>query len=396
MIRKKQVLAAALSATMLFGTVAVFADDDDTMTSYLTGEPVSEEQGLRRPIAFTIDNVTAAIPQSGISEADMYYECEVETDLSRITAVFEQYDGIEKIGPLRSCRDYFISLVSGLDPIYQHYGQAAYALPYLESDDVDNISGLLDYGVEGFYRSGPHEAPHNAYTSGDGMDAMIESAGYRTDHEDDFEPMLHFHEEGEESDSADGDDAAYVELGYPFNNPFFIYDEDTGLYYRYQNGSEHIDMENDEQLAVRNIILEYQNGTTYEDSIYLHYDTVGKGKGKYIADGKAIDIKWKRKSFFSPVEYTTVDGEELELQPGKTWVAVIRNNQLGDCMIGSSEDDKTCVATKKQVKKAKNKNDEWEAEYRATEPQYLAEMATVREENVQKHGGKTKVEVGLP
>ena len=63
--------------------------------------------------------------------------------------------------------------------------------------------------------------------------------------------MLHFHEEGEESDSADGDDAAYVELGYPFNNPFFIYDEDTGLYYRYQNGSEHIDMENDEQLAVR-------------------------------------------------------------------------------------------------------------------------------------------------
>ena len=90
------------------------------------------------------------------------------------------------------------------------------------------------------------------------------------------------------------------------------------------------------------------------------------------------------------------DGEELELQPGKTWVAVIRNNQLGDCMIGSSEDDKTCVATKKQVKKAKNKNDEWEAEYRATEPQYLAEMATVREENVQKHGGKTKVEVGLP
>ena len=224
MIRKKQVLAAALSATMLFGTVAVFADDDDTMTSYLTGEPVSEEQGLRRPIAFTIDNVTAAIPQSGISEADMYYECEVETDLSRITAVFEQYDGIEKIGPLRSCRDYFISLVSGLDPIYQHYGQAAYALPYLESDDVDNISGLLDYGVEGFYRSGPHEAPHNAYTSGDGMDAMIESAGYRTDHEDDFEPMLHFHEEGEESDSADGDDAAYVELGYPFNNPFFIYD----------------------------------------------------------------------------------------------------------------------------------------------------------------------------
>ena len=133
MIRKKQVLAAALSATMLFGTVAVFADDDDTMTSYLTGEPVSEEQGLRRPIAFTIDNVTAAIPQSGISEADMYYECEVETDLSRITAVFEQYDGIEKIGPLRSCRDYFISLVSGLDPIYQHYGQAAYALPYLES-----------------------------------------------------------------------------------------------------------------------------------------------------------------------------------------------------------------------------------------------------------------------
>ena len=365
--------------------------------SALTGLPVPEEIGKRRPIACMIDNVEAAIPQSDISQADIYYECEVETDLSRICAVFEQYDNTKKIGPLRSCRDYFISLVAGLDPIYEHYGQAAYALPYLESDDVDNISGLLSYGVEdGFYRDGPHSAPHNAYTSGAGLDRLIDAAGYRKTHNDDFYVMYSFLSGDDASPVADGAEASRLELGYPYNKPYFLYDADTGLYSRFQNGSAHIDMENGEQLKVKNIILEYQNGTTYQDTIYLHYVTEGSGNGKYIANGKAIDITWSRDSFYGPVEYRTKDGEILKLEPGKTWVAVIRNDQLGSCKIGSSSEDMTCVASKKAVKKAKKKIEKWIADYKATEEVYLTAMAQMRTDNVAKHGGKTKVEVGLP
>ena len=124
--------------------------------------------------------------------------------------------------------------------------------------------------------------------------------------------------------------------------------------------------------------------------------TEGSGNGKYIVNGKAIDITWSRDSFYAPVEYRTKDGEVLKLEPGKTWVAVIRNDQLSDCKIGASSDDTKCVAGKKAVKKAKSNIEAWIADYKSTEEAYLTKMAQMRTDNVAKHDGKTKVEVGLP
>ncbi|MDO4619766.1 MAG: DUF3048 domain-containing protein, partial [Lachnospiraceae bacterium] len=363
--------------------------------STLTGEYVSEELGKQRPVAFMIDNVKDADPQSGLSQASVYFECEVESDLSRICAVVEDYASLSKIGPLRSCRDYFISLAAGLDEIYTHYGQAAYALPYLESDDVDNLSGLMSYNYNAFFRDGPHGAPHNAYSTGEKISELISTLGYRTEHEDDYVPMLKFRAVGDEDQLESGDTAAYVELGYPHNKPYFVYDEATGLYSRFQYGRAHQDHVNGEQLAVKNIILEYQSGTNYQASSYMHYHTTGKSRGKYISNGKAIDITWERKSFYEPAVYRTLDGKELQLNPGKTWVAVIRKDQLKNCMIGSSSDDTGCVASAEIVAEEEARITRWIAEYKANEESYLSKMAQQRTDNIAKHGG-TKVEVGLP
>ena len=384
--------AAALLAVSCPNTLYA---DGDTVTSYLTGQQVSADQGRRRPVSFMIDNVSDSVPQSGIGSADIYYECEVETDLSRICAVFENYDSLDKIGPLRSCRDYFISLTAGLDVIYEHYGQAAYALPYLESDEVDNISAMMSYATE-FYRDGPHEAPHNAYVSGYGMNAMIAEVGYDEAYPDDFSPMYQFACDGEEVTNDGGSAAAYVEIGYPFNKPHFEYNEETGLYYRWQYGDWQIDYETDEVLSVKNIILEYENGTVYQDSSYLHYETTGSGRGKYITDGKAVDITWERDDFYSPVIYRLEDGTELTLNQGKTWVSVIRNNQIDQCLIGSSEDKLSCVIPEDEVSAVMAEAEEWIAEYKAGENEYLTGMAQIRTENLEKHGGETKVEPNLP
>lgn len=369
---------------------------DGMVKSSLTGEYVPAEIGNRRPVAFMIDNVKDADPPSGISQADLYIECEVETDLSRICAVFEQYDDVAKIGPLRSCRDYFISLAAGLDEIYCHYGQSAYALPYLESDDVDNLSGLMSYPYNAFFRDGPHAAPHNAYTSGEQINELIRTLGYRTDHEADFTPQYTFRAVGDEDTLPGGQDAAYVDLGYPFNHPCFEYSGETGLYSRYQHGSAHVDTENGEQLAVKNIILEYQSGVTYQDTHYLHYHTWNSGKGKYITNGKAVDITWSRESFYSPVVYKTADGQPLKINTGKTWIAVIRKDQLKDCRIGTDSENTSCVADAETVAAEEEKIKKWSAWYKEIEESYLSKMAQIRNDNVAKHGGKTKVEVGLP
>ncbi|MCI1726674.1 MAG: DUF3048 domain-containing protein [Lachnospiraceae bacterium] len=375
--------------------------------SYLTGEYVTPEIGRTRPVSFMIDNSSDAIPQSGISAADIIYEATVEADYTRLCAVFEDFSDQSRIGPLRSCRDYFISFVSGLDAIYEHYGRAAYALPYLESDDVDNISGLLPSTYDCFYRDYTfHSGFHTAYIGYDGIQKAIGIRGYSTQYKDGFTPMYQFAWVGKTVTNDGGRDAEYVAPGYSYNHPNFVYNADDGQYYRSQFGSSHVDAENGNQLYVKNIILEYENWDYYMDtaefiatqnrvrSHYLHFDTTSGGKGKYITNGKAIDITWERKSFYEPAKYYDTNGNEITLNTGKTWVCIIQNDKLADCKIGTSADTATCVESDADVAEAKSYYDEWVAAYENGEPQYLATMSAELQQELAEHGGQTKVGEG--
>ena len=88
-----------------------------------------------------INNIEACLPHWGLSHAGVYYEAPVEGGISRIMAIFEDYDSVERIGSVRSCRNYFIFYASGFEAVYVHYGQSAYAAPYLELPEVNNLSG---------------------------------------------------------------------------------------------------------------------------------------------------------------------------------------------------------------------------------------------------------------
>ena len=48
-----------------------------------------------------------------------------------------------------------------------------------------------------------------------------------------------------------GQDAAVIAPGYLVNKPWFVYDSETGLYKRFQNGEAQTDGNNGEQVAVK-------------------------------------------------------------------------------------------------------------------------------------------------
>jgi len=373
---------------------------DGLCKSYLTGEYVDPAIGRRRPMSFMIDNSKAAVPQSGISNASIYYEAPVEGAYTRLCVTFEDYDNNFRIGPLRSCRDYFLSLTAGLDPLFVHYGQAAYALPYLESDDVDNISGLLGSTYGCFYRDYTfHSGEHTAYIGAEGLAKAMEIRGYSYDYEDDFKPMYKFAWVGDEYvvNNENGEDAGYLATGYPYNTPYFVYHPDEGVYYRYQFGGAHTDAENGEQLKVKNIILEYQNYDIYqrqtiEHPVYLHFDTTAGGKGKYITNGKAIDITWSRPSFWEPVQYFDSEGNEITLNTGKTWVCLIQNEYLGNCVMGADEASAHCIESEEEVAEAAQYNADWKAAYEYQEPNYLHIMAEELKQTLASHDWVSNVE----
>lgn len=295
------------------------------MRSYLTGEWIDKSIGNRRPVAVMLNNIVDAVPQSGIAQADIVYEAPVEGGLTRLMGIFEDYDSLDKIGSVRSSRLYYVYFAKEFDAIYVHFGQAIYAESLLNSSNIQNLNGLQLEGTA-FYRTSDRKAPHNAYTSADGIGKGISLKGYRENYEDGYKGHYVFNEEEQEV-TLNGSSAIKVTPGYQINKPWFEYHSDDGLYYRSQYGDKQIDELTKEQLAYKNIIMQYVNYYDYGDG-YLNITVNGSGKGKYITNGKAIDITWKKDTEFGPTRYYDENNEEIVLNRGKTWVCIIQNDRV--------------------------------------------------------------------
>lgn len=50
--------------------------------------------------------------------------------------------------------------------------------------------------------------------------------------------------------------------------------------------------------------------------------------GKYIVNGKAIDITWKKQTPWGPTYYYDSNGNQITLDTGKTWVCIIQDSYI--------------------------------------------------------------------
>ena len=301
--------------------------------SFLTGEPTAKKIALRRPIAVMYNNVKEAIPQSGIGNADVIYEAPVEGSITRLMAIFEDYDNLDRIGSVRSSRLYYAHWAVEYDSIYCHYGQSAYALDFLNSDMINTLSGLDSIGTTVYYRTSDRAAPHNVFTSASGIKAGISAKGYRTDYESSFDGRFRFAEFGKTVKLSDNFIANNVNLGYSINNPWFEYNKKTKTYARFQYGASHIDDQTNEQLVCTNIIIQFCDYELYPDGKSLSLGHIGSGLGMYITNGKGINITWKKDSATAVTKYYNSDGDEITLNTGKTWICIVLTNNKGNVVI---------------------------------------------------------------
>lgn len=308
------------------------------MRSFLSGLPVDEKIGNRRPVAIMLNNLKPAQPMSGISYADVVYEYVVEGGITRLMGLFERYDGLEKIGSVRSCREYFVYTALEFDAIYMHFGQASYAVELLEKDYVDNINGLGPAGDVSYYRTTDRQAPHNVYTSDKGINAGIDMLGYRRDHYDGYKGKFKFCDLDKEVTNENGFSAKHIEPKYKINKPWFDYNEKTGKYDRYQYDGPQIDELTGEQLSYDNVILQYNFWVQLDQKDYLAFDCHKGGAIQYCTKGKVIPGTWKREINednydMSAIRYYDMDGNEIEINNGKTFVCVIQNDEVDNVVV---------------------------------------------------------------
>ncbi len=300
-------------------------EKDGMIRSYLTGEMVPVQQGNRRPLAIMMSNDKAASPQYGINHAGVVYEAPVEGTMNRFMAIIEDYDDLERIGSVRSCRTYYTYFAREFDAIYAHFGQSTFAKPYLKN--VDNINGIEGIGSTAYYRSKDKKSPHNAYASFDGIQRAIEKLGYSKEYDDTYEGHYQFarKEHPVILEGRSVQDAKKVIPGYSYNEPWFEYHEDDGLYYRFQYGAAHLG--NEGPIAVKNILIQYCSGGYYATTDYRNITVQGSDWGYYITNGKAMNITWKKDGEFGVTRYFGPDDQEIVLNPGKTWVCIVVSSQ---------------------------------------------------------------------
>ena len=151
-------------------------EEDNTLV--VPEKEVQIFKGEDRAIAVMIDNHSGAWPQANLEKAYIVYEIVVEGGETRLMAVFKGQD-LEKIGPVRSSRHYFLDYALENDAIYVHHGWSPQAEGDIPRLGVNNINGIQESSKD-FSRVKDKSAPHNMFTSRDSILKIANRKGYET------------------------------------------------------------------------------------------------------------------------------------------------------------------------------------------------------------------------
>lgn len=322
---------------------------NDGQHSFLTGEKRDPEKVNERPLAVMLNNILEGCPQTGIAKASIIYEAPVEGRITRLMGLFEDYGDMDRIGYIRSSRDYFVYCALEFDAIYAHFGQATpYVGALLNSDRVDNISapvaGIDHPAPNTFLRTTERKMPHNVYLDIKGLQKDIDKMKYSRTYHDTHKPKFAFAADGEKPDNSKGKNASVLypggkskgePNGYSKVQAWFEYNETDGKYYRYQYGGPHIDESTGEQLAYDNVVFQYCYGEVRDANDYLAFGCHGDNdmKVQVFTQGKMTEGTWSRYADTDPAYYVDENGEPIELSQGKTWICLIWDQYAGDVVI---------------------------------------------------------------
>lgn len=306
---------------------------DGMVRSPLTNEWVDADVAATRPIAVIIPNESNAIPHYNLSEASVLYEAVVEGRMTRMMAIFENWENLSKIGNVRSLRTYYAYWAFEWDAFIVHYGGPFFINDLLAEPDTQTIDGLQDSTA--FFRSADRPAPHNSYATGSGLLNVIKKNGYSLSPRGlADENHFQFASKATPNDLTQygtfAKNATYIDMSscYPLTRCYFEYDEDKGLYYRsqYLSGSSdgpHMDAATNRQLSFKNIIIQ---NTKWEEIMdgYLAFQCHDTSMdGWYFTNGKGIHISWSKTDDYSATRYYDDFGNEILMNTGKTMICIV-------------------------------------------------------------------------
>ena len=293
---------------------------EEILTAGVEEKRIKIFNGNDRPIAVMIDNHNQAWPQAGLNQAYLVYEIIVEGGETRLMALFKG-ENVDKIGPVRSSRHYFLDYAMENDAIYAHYGWSPQAESDIKRFSINNLNGITESETT-FWRVKDKSAPHNAVTSTDAILKAAKAKKYKTTSTK--ESVLNY--VADEVELKDGQGATTVTIPHStLQKVKYEYDEQNQVYKRYARNKAQADWDTGNSVTTKNIIITFCDNYELDDGENKgrqELKNIGTFDGYYITNGKAIKIKCIKEARNKQTRYEDLKGNEIEVNDGNTWINI--------------------------------------------------------------------------
>jgi len=309
---------------------------EGTYFSELTGLPVSEDIKDRRPLAVMVDLEQVSLPNFGLSECDVIYEFMnniYNGRISRIMAMVKEYDDIEMLGNVRSTRSTNVILAWEWNAILCHDGQSHSAEKYLaKAYSSQHFSGIFSRVNNG------KATEFTEYILKGDIEKAFKSTGYSKNYNE-YAPERDSHftfvEYETKVDTEGWSDANSITLPFYHTNTTLKYNSETGTYDYYLYNGLQKDGDDDDVITFDNVIIQkcaYEIEQQTEG--YIVYNVIQSNQpGYYLTNGKMEEITWTKSSELGITYYYDADGNEIEINRGKTYIALVPSDTWNEVSI---------------------------------------------------------------
>ncbi len=318
----------------------------------LTGLPFPDDESMgRRNLIIKISNFPPIVrPQSGLNQADVVYEYEVEGGVTRFAAIFRSA-APSHVGPVRSGRLMDLELAPMYEALLSYSGasEPVQALLLGQPWSRQIISPAIGDNCReaGFCRFPSGLAfEHTLYADTNLIWERAEARGVN---------------EGRRARGFAFDDTPAPD-GLPTSDIFidwygqtdarWQYDPATSTYVRFTDGLPHYDRADGQQLWADNLVIievpHEERPDLFEPesrSASQQINLWDSGRAYVLRDGVYYQGFWRRtnREPGTALELIFGDNAPIKLEPGRTWVTVVR--WLGDVVLSEQQADMQATAT---------------------------------------------------